>query len=378
MSQVSPINQSQAVYNAVKIKINNPQANIPAGIKDNDGNREYNAVNIEVTEPELQSKKKPVFVYPEYNEMITYDMANVAPVDVPQIPIVPVAYKTSFINNKTYINTELDSDAQNFVDTIDVPEPNVTNTEAEKTLSFHGINFKAAANPEIAKSANIEPSVDINKVIKGLESEDFDIQAKQMEEIVATVLENQNNAVPYITTAVFTALINILDKDTSSLQGPDEAQTEIRKKIIINELLKEQQIAENKKPDEIKLPFELTEDDYKAAIKLNPLEMAERNKEYAVYTIATLAKSYADDFEKETGNVVPLTDLPGVSNIVDTLKKSDDSSLKVTALETLLYINRPEYKDEMSAIFKIAASDKDKMVAQTAALGLQMMEGKLS
>lgn len=332
MSQIAPVNQNQSVYNAVKIRIETPQTNNSTCV-----NGEVNGVNIEICEPE--ACKNPIYSYPVSKEVVTY--SQIAPLSV------------------------------------SVPKPVVTNPEAEKNLAFHGINFKAAKKPEIIPPADIKPSVDINDVVKALESEDFDKQAKQMEEIVAGVLKDEKNAKPYIATPIISSLINILNKDTSSLQGPDKAQTEIRKKIIINEILKEQQLAENKKPEEIKLPFELTEEDYKAATKLNPLEMAERNKEYAIYTIASLAKVYAEDFEKETGNVVPLTDLPGISNIVDILRKSENSSLKVTALETLLYVNRPEYKDEISSIFKIATTDKDKMVAQTAAIGLQIMEGKL-
>lgn len=334
MPQVLPVNQNQAVYNAVKIKIETPQNTI-AGMKDADRG-EYNGVNIEICEP--AHHKRSIYSYPVSQEVVTY--SQIAPANV------------------------------------SVPKPVVTNPEAEKNLAFHGVNFKSS-KPEIIPPADLKQSVDINSVVSALESDNFDTQAKQMKEIVALALNDEENAKPYITTPVISALISILNKDTSTLQGPDEAQIEIRKKIIINEILKEQQLAENKNPEEVKLPFELTEDDYQKADKLNPLEMAERNKKYAIYTVASLAKIYADDFEKETGNVVPLTDLPGVSDIVDILRKSENSSLKITALETLLYINRPEYKDEISAIFKIVGTDKDKMVAQTAIIGLQMMEGNL-
>lgn len=358
MSQVLPVNQT--TYNAVKIRIDNPQAYVPKGIKG--GNSEYNAVDIELKEPELKPAVKPVYIYPEAQEVVTYDQAGINRIDVPSLPAV---YGTGSEKKggKIVVTT--------------VPEPNVTNTEREKSLNFHGLNFKAA-KPEVMKAADMKPVADEKSVLSALESPDYDVQAKQMEEIVAGVLKDKNNAVPYITTSVFSALINLLEKDTTGLEGPDEAQVELRKKIIINEIIREQQLAENKKPEEIQLPFVLTDSDYAKASELNPLEMAERNKEYAAYTIATLAKVYAEDFEKQTGNVVPLTDLPGVSNIVEALRRSDNPSLKVTALETLLYINREEYKDEIRAIFEIAATDKNKIVAQNAAAGLMFMEGKLN
>mgnify|MGYP003292224057 CR=1 FL=1 len=353
MSQVLPINPNRAVYNGVKIKINDPQATIPTGINSND-NGEYNSVNIVVGESELSKKIANLYSYPEYNNMVTYDMTGYAPVNVPQLPVETVAYKSD--------------------NEVRVPEPYLTNIKEEKNLAFHGTK---ANKPEIYPSTGMKPSIDMNKVVTALESDDYDKQAKQMAEIVSVALKDKSTASLYITTPIISSLINILEKDTSSLQGPDEAQTEIRKKIIINEILKEQQRNENKKPEEMKLPYELTDEDYKIAMKLNPLEMAERNKEYAMYTIASLAKIYSEDYEKMAGSVAPLTDLPGVSNIVDVLKNNENPSLKATALETLLYINRPEYKDEISAILKIASNDKNEVVAQTATMGLQFMEGKL-
>ena len=365
MSQVYAINQNPSVYNAVKIRIDNPQAYTP-NAKFNNG--EYNAVNIEVSEPELRPARKPVYSYPVNPEIITYDQTGISPVDV---PMLPVAYKTSY----TYINAELEPDKNKEIETVKVPEPQVTNTEDEKELAFHGLNFKAA--PQVMAKADIKPDVNEKEVVKALESADFDQQAKQMEEIVTLVLKEDDGVKSYITTPIISALINILEKDTNGLEGPSDEQTEIRKKIILNEIAKAQQTAENKKPEEIKLPFEISEADFAKATKLNPIEMAERNKEYAIYTIASLAKIYADDYEKQTGNVVPLTDLPGVANIVETLKKSDNSSVKVTALETLLYLNRAEYKDEIGAIFEMAATDKNKAVSQMAMVGLGLMAGKL-
>lgn len=55
------------------------------------------------------------------------------------------------------------------------------------------------------------------------------------------------------------------------------------------------------------------------------MEQAERNKEYALYTISILAKIYTDEVEKQTGNIVPLTDLPGSAAIVDALRFNPNS-----------------------------------------------------
>lgn len=439
MSYCQSVCPTTNVYNAVKIKINNPSAEIPNKIKTQDGDMEFNAVSLEVNNPKVAQQS--VYSYPKHDNIITYDMANLAPLSMLEMPIIPVAYKTSFINNQTYISTDFEEketkipqttkadeklpvieefsvvevipapetiqipediqvsdvgiepedirvieEVQIFedieeepesiqtTDGVRVPEPYLTNVENEKGLpisdiSFNGISFKA--KPEIVPSANVKPAVNTEKVIENLESSDYDIQAKQLEEIVSSILKDSKMAIPFITTSVFSKMIDIAEKDTSSLAGPTEEQIEIRKKIITNEIVRSQQLAENKKPEEIKLPYEITKEEFIKATELSDIELAERNKEYALLTLAALTKAYAEEYEKKTGNVIPLTDLPGASSMVEALKKSKNSSVKIAAIEALVYINRAEYKNEISAILKVAAEDNNKAVAMVASDALK-------
>ena len=86
MTSVSPItNSTDANYNAVKIKINDPKTTIPEGFKSADlGN--YNAINIEVNRPTVDVVKM---------DEIPAEVAIAAfmPVEVPVIPVDPVAYE---------------------------------------------------------------------------------------------------------------------------------------------------------------------------------------------------------------------------------------------------------------------------------------------
>ena len=61
--------------------------------------------------------------------------------------------------------------------------------------------------------------------------------------------------------------------------------------------------------------------------------------------MAILAKIYTDEVEKQTGNIVPMTDVPGTSAIVDSLRYNPNSGVKIAAIDALRHINRPEYKD---------------------------------
>lgn len=394
------INSKAATYNAVKIQINDPQTHLKEGFKTSpEDNGTYNAVAIEVNRPSIETRQKHhhdhcIYDYPCAECPVTSDFAPIHPVNIPQLP---VAYQTTnFINNRTLINAELapesklvndNKEAKQIPDAeivvieekvLSVPNPNITTPEAEKAqpkeVNFNGLSFKAneaKQTIEIVPPAEIKPDVDIAEVISNLTSNNFDKQAQQMEEIARVSMEDPQKAVPYIVTEVFSELINIVKNDTSELNPPSEKQIETRKQIIINEIVKEQAIAQQKKPEEIELPYKLSETDIKEASTLTSLEQAERNKEYALYTMAILSKVYTDEIQKHTGNIVPLTDLPGVSAIVDALRYSENSGVKISAIDALLYLHRPEYKEELTSVLNLATNDQNPYVARNAAIALE-------
>ena len=399
------INTKAATYNAVKIQVNDPRTNIPEGFKNNpEDNGTYNAVAIEVNRPTVEAGHKhhrhSLYDYPCAECPVTSDMAPIHPINIPNMPVLPVAYQTTnFINNRTLINAEVEVD-KNATETNDnkattpaqtpeaeiviveefvaVPNPNVTTTEEQKAepanVNFQGLSFKAneAKHPiEIVPPVDIKPDVDIPNVIDKLSNPDFDIQAKQMEEIARASMEDPQKAVPYVVTEVFTELTNIAKKDSSELAPPSEKQIETRRQIIINEMVKSEASEKNIDLSTTKLPYNISQEDIKEATTLSPLEQAERNKEYALYTMAILAKVYTDEVQKHTGNVVPLTDLPGVSTIVDSLRFETNSGIRVSAIEALSYLYKPEYKDELVSVLNLATEDNDPYVARSAAMALQ-------
>ena len=411
MTQVQPIcptcrDCKGSIYNAVKIQVNSPQTTLPEGLK-LDGCSEYNAVNIEVNVPKADGDKDKTYSYPESKSVVTYDKLDLNN----KKHIIPVAYQTNFVNNRTFIAAEIkeaEKDAKTAVKEADkqivdvqdevkeadeqakepneeleeksneVPAPVFTTVEEEKIqpakLSFHGIAFKAEKKePNIMQAAIVKPVVNIENVVSKLVSEDYDIQAEQMAEIAKVAIETPKEAVAYITPNLFSALIKLIEKDSSGLEGPSEQQLEIRKKIIINEMARAQALADGKKPEEIVVPFEVSEEDNALAQKLSPLEMAERNKEYAMFTTAALDKVYSDEVKKQTMSVIPLTELPGVASSVDVLKKSANPGVKVAALTALLYIQRPEYNDELKSLFEIVSKDKNPYVAKNAELASQQL-----
>ena len=367
-------------YNGVKIRVNNPQAFIADSEQNGNGNSAFNAVDIEVNNPRL-CKGKAVYNYPQRKTAVPYSMSGAVPIH-PDMPKLPVTYQTNLINNRTVVNAEVgirpyktssETGPEETKTIVIPPEPNYTTVEQEKKLSFHGKNENTLgieANSNMAKA----PVLNVKETVKKLSSENYDEQALAMANIVEAASANPKDALPYIVTDVFSALIDIINKDTTGLQPPTSNQTEIRKKIIINELAKEKAREEKLDPKNTELPFKLTDKEIAEGMALTELEMAERNKEYALYTTAILAKIYTDEFLNDTGNVVPLTDVPGVSTFVDTLRKDKNASIKVAAINSLMYVQRPEYKDEIKTILSISASDENPAVAQSSAAVLKALD----
>ncbi len=406
MVQSFDYNVNRPNYNAVKINIKKPEVN--AGNNKTsyvDDNGIYNAVNIEIDNPTVNTEPKKVYDYPAAEEIVTYDMLNCNPLPVS----FPVTYHTTNVilpkmENELELGLEAaeteetedaekteEVEANNEPETAEevkaeVPAPNYTTVEAEKGETENAVSFHATEDvpaedkiiqikkPEIVPGEEILPDVDIPLVISNLTNPDYDIQAQQMEEIARVSLDNPQNAVPYIVRDVFSSLIDITKKDTTNLAAPTPQQVDARKKLITNFIVIENSRQQNQK--DIKLPYQITEAEFALANELSPLEMAERNKEYALTTIAILAKVYTDEVEKQTGNIVPLTDLPGSAAIVDALRYSPNAGVKIAAIDALRYIQRKEYSEELSTLYTLAQADPNPQVAMTAARALNQINNQ--
>lgn len=413
---------NRPTYNAVKINIKKPEVN--AGDNTNtviNDNGIYNAVNIDIDNPSVNTKSKKIYDYPTAECPITYDMANIQPSVLPQgfiayhttnviLPKMENELEIAGSEDDKEVSSEDNITAQEETEAVkedaakepekaeeitepaqeetpaveakkvEVPEPNYTTVEAEKG-STDAINndvkvmeaeVKEAEvkKPEIIPGEDIVPDVDIPLVVSNLTSTDFDTQALQMEEIARISLDNPENAVPYIVRDVFGSLIEITKKDTVNLAPPTDAQVEARKKVIAN-FITRAKAEQNNQQGPVQLPYKLTEQDLAIANELSPMELAERNKEYALYTMAILAKIYTDEVEKQTGNIVPMTDIPGTAAMVDALRYSQNAGVKVAAIDALRHIQRPEYKEELTTLYTLAQADGNPQVAIAAQRALE-------
>ncbi len=103
-----------------------------------------------------------------------------------------------------------------------VPEPVVSTPEVPN----------AEAKPEIVPSETVAPLVDVNSFIAKLANPDFDVQAAGMEEIADMVNKTPEKATELVDTKVFDSLTNIINFDSSKLEGPTAEQVAAREKIM--------------------------------------------------------------------------------------------------------------------------------------------------
>ena len=224
-----------------------------------------------------------------------------------------------------------------------VPEPVVSTPEAPKT----------EVKPEIVPSETVAPLVDVNSFIAKLANPDFDVQASGMEEIANMVNQTPEKATELVDTKVFDALTNIINFDSSKLEGPTAEQVAAREKIMKGN--------------------EVTDAEKELANKISPKEQAERNKSYALFTSAIMQKLYGDEVARLSNQTVPLTELPGAITVVDNLKDNPNPMVRASAIEALSYIQNPAYKKDLTTVFTIAQNDSDPGVAETAKAALEKL-----
>lgn len=297
----------------------------------------YNAVQINLDTPTLNAPQQPGYYYDYPQAPAGYYPPVQQPVTIPQQPVntAPVA-------------------------PVNVPQPQAPAQAPAPAPA------QPAAPVQTAPAAQPAQADDINKVLANLSDPDFDKQAAQMEEIAKKGLTNEADAVPYVQEEIFNKLFDIINTDSSKLAGPTEQQLQLREKVAQNDLAIYNAQQAGKDPKTVQLPNTLTAEEEKLANTITPLEQAERNKEYALFTTAVLQKTYGDEIEKRNGTVVPLTDLPGAAVVVDELKSNQNPAIRMAAIDALRYVQRPEYKNDLAQVYTIAQNDADEGVAAAA------------
>lgn len=340
---VNPQIQSPAPqpnYNAVKIDINNPQVNTPGYTQ----NPIQAPAAAPITAPMYSYPQSQIYEVPQQSIYQPKQPANQPPAvkEVPAVPQPVIVPPTA---------------AQAPVKAPEAP------AQADKTAApvaaiapavASASKAAAAAQPvEVKAPEAASPKVDVNAFIGKLTSQNLDEQATTMETIADMVQNKPQEATELLDVKVVDTLLGIMNKDTSKLEGPTPQQLQIREKIMGGKQVSEAETAE--------------------ANKVTPMEQAERNKQYAIYTVAIMQKLYGSEIEKMNKTVVPMTELPGAAGIVEQVKNNPNPMVRASGIDALSYIQRPEYKQDLTTIFTVAQKDQDINVQQAAKKALDKL-----
>lgn len=330
---------------------------------------EYNAIKINIVDPKVNapgSQQPSAYAYPQA-PIYNYPQATQAPAYYPPVQTqAPVYYpqpQAPVVQQQGQVVMQPQAPVQQAP--VAVPAPQVIN---QQTVNQVPPSVVPATTPEAKPEAPVaapeapvarEPQFDEKEfhmpaVIGQIKDGDLE-QAGNAIEKVADIAQNKPELAPkLLDTELMEALLATIGKDTSALEGPSEHQKELRQQVLAGKQLSEPDMAE--------------------ANKISPLEMAERNKQYALFTTAILQNVLIDEFKK-TNNMTPdIKDLPGMEQIVTTIKDNANPMLRASGLAALAYNARPEYKPVMKEIFELSKQDADENVQKVAAEGLAKLE----
>lgn len=349
---VNPYLQPQACmippapsYNAVKIDVHNPSVSAP-GV----GQVAMNASQYaQPTAPIYNYPQAQLYEYPQAPQQPYYQPAGYPQVPQQQFPQPVVCPPCPACTPQADANVPVVPQTvpqQIQQQNINVPPPVVTQPAQQAPAE--------ASKVEIEAPTPMTPQVDLNSFIAKLTNPDFEIQANAMEEIANMVKEQPQKAVELLDENIVNSLNTIINFDSSKLQGPTAEQVAAREKLMKGE--------------------KLSEAEDKLAKTITPMEQAERNKSYAMFTSAIMQKLYGEEVTKLTGTTVPLTELPGAVHTVEQLKNNPNPMVRSSAIEALSYIQQPAYKQDLTTLFTIAKNDQDANVQEAAATALAKLE----
>ncbi|MCM1009536.1 MAG: hypothetical protein NC390_01490 [Fusobacterium sp.] len=346
----------QADYNAVKIAINGASVQAPGAQQPQVGG--YAAPTM----PYYSYPQADLYNYPQAAQQPYYMPAQTMPCTcpictaqsaqpqavAPQPAPAPVAEQPVA---QPAVQPQVIQQNFNAPSAVAVPEPVITQAVAQDVKSQEEVKAEDAKPAvEVEQPQELKPQVDINAFIAELTNPDYEKQASAMENIAMMVNQDPQKATELLDERVVKSLTDILSADTKELVGPSKEQMEARQKIMTGK--------------------EVSDAEKELANTMTPKEQAERNKSYALFTMAIMQKLFGDEVEKLSGQVVPITELPGAVSVVEQLKSNPNPMVRASAIESLSYIERPEYKEDLNTIFTIAKNDQDKNVQETATAAL--------
>ncbi len=197
--------------------------------------------------------------------------------------------------------------------------------------------------------------VQLEQFIQDLASEDFAAQNEALIAISNISQMDKTLASQLNTEELMTSIANIISKDTSALEGPSEEELKLATKIKNGE--------------------QLTPEEQAIYDVRSPKEQAERNKVYAIYTLAQLQKNLRDEIDthnqsipegKETITQIKMPELIGFNEIMTAASNSEVPAVRKAAIQAISYVSRPEEANGTIQMLSNFTNDEDASVKEAA------------
>ena len=312
VQQYNPIVSANTV--ATPYQVANPIYNYPTTScycqGQSAGKSQYNGVNIEIINPQGQGgaanampatfvpNSTIVPIQPYVMPTMYQQQAPVAqePVVVPAAPVVvePATTTEQPVAQTPVVPAPQVATEQPAAQTPVVPAPQVVTEQPATTVE--PVVTPVIQEPVTTVDANFSPETFAGR----LATEDVDAQRATLEELGEIIKNNDALAPALLDSQVVDALTAIINKDNSALAGPTPEVLELRKK-----------------PE-----AELTPEQQAQAYSVSPLEAAELNKQYALYTIAFMQDRLNNEVTKRNEPVIQFKELPIIETVIETAKSN--------------------------------------------------------
>lgn len=307
------------------------------------------AVNIQIFEPKAYSGQptnnvaNPIYAYPQQS-MYSQPYMNQYQQYMPQAPMyMPQAQQVQQLPQQQMPAPLL--------------TPQAPATEQAPQAPQVTVEQQTPAQPDMQIQQPTEQNqnaVDVNSLVAGLKSTD-----NKTQEDAITKIANLSQGTPEMQSAVLSepvmrGLADIVKQDTSSLQGPTEAQV-----AAINKAASGAKLT----PEEEALTKELA-----------PKTLADKNRVISMFTLAMLQKNQRDEVDRynatqDPNNQLPqlkLNDLIGYTEIENAARNDNEKEVKLAAIQALSYVAKPEDKETIEPVLKAAMNDPEPLIQQAA------------
>ncbi len=201
------------------------------------------------------------------------------------------------------------------------------------------------------------PQVDTDALVNALKSTDVNAKADAINKIAEHVQDTPEVALQVVSEPVMQGLVDIINEDTSALEGPSEQQIAVAEKVAKGE--------------------QLTPEEDALSEQLSPRDAANKNRIFALYTLAMIQKLQKDELEQYSQTqqasgqpaIEPLKvqDLIGYDNIVGVIKNAQERpEVKVAAIQALSHVAGAQDEATVKEALADALNSEDEVVKSAA------------